>query len=78
MAQKTHPAGKMGKRKKANLYGSGFSSLMKVGGKVAGEWRSPGIAGFSWQLGLAQRAWQAGKIGGGEGKLICMVQKSQV
>lgn len=42
---------------------------MKVGGKVAGEWRSPGIAGFSGQFGLAQRAWQAGKIGGGKGSL---------
>jgi hypothetical protein len=27
------------------LYGSGISSLMKVKGRIAEEWRSPGITG---------------------------------
>jgi hypothetical protein len=40
----------------ASMYNTGASGLMKVGGEVPGEWRYPGKAGLSGQVGLSQRA----------------------
>lgn len=51
---------------------------MKVGGEVAGEWRSP------WNRRLLRTAWIGPKDsasredGWEEGKLTCMVQKSRI
>ena len=49
----------------ALLYDSEASGLMKVGRELEGEWRSPEIADRLGQLGMTQRAQQAGKMGGG-------------
>lgn len=47
----------------SGLYGSGTSSIMKVGREVPGKWSPLGIAGYSRQLGLAQRAIEQGTAG---------------
>ena len=55
------------------LFGSGHSGLSASGAsgpmKVAERWQEsgglPGLPGCSEQLGLAQRAPRAGKVGGG-------------
>lgn len=37
--------------KEGNLYDLEVSGLMKVGGRVEEEWRSPGMSGYSGHLG---------------------------
>ena len=53
------------------LYGSGFRCQIKVGGEVAGEWRSFGVNKLLRAVEVTQRAQQAGKMGGGV-NLTCM------
>lgn len=50
---------------------------MEGGGEVVEDGDPPGIAGCSGQLGLAQGAQPAGKMGGGR-KAKGVVQESQV
>ena len=57
LPQRTQGAGNMGREREANLYSSGSSGLMKVGGEVAGRMEALlGIASCSGQLGLPKRA----------------------
>lgn len=47
----------------ANLYGSGLSCLMEMGGEVAEEWRTPW--NYSGSLGSFQWTQRTGKMVGG-------------
>lgn len=49
------------------LYVSGATGPLKVVGEVAGELRSPVLAGCSGQLGTAKMTQRAGNMGQGKG-----------